>query len=365
MVGMAGIPADYVSVNLRKSFLFEDHPDAEVQMDSCSAADLGIPVEFHDDKKFHPFFVRATITIPGRKPVIGWKEVPRQVKRDSKWVDAVLDPETFRKLGTNALGRALKDAGYPDKMPEFSAVVTWRKRNAELAALRSGTVAELGAGPSIEEALVGAAVPMPDAEHPDDDGDETIMDAEVVDEKPPTVAEVRNELADRIVAESSKPIPAAPPPNVDRETGEVGAITTPFNDDTLTAAWELLTDESQEALRKNLMGRGLWRAITKAADRKLVLAMLKSGRVKTQEAPAAPVAADPAPPAATVPTSALDDASALWGIVDNLIADDETVGPFVEHWLAENKTTRETATVEQVDALLTDIENAPAPDEPF
>ncbi len=383
------IPTDYVSVNLRKSFLYEDHPEAEVKIDSCSAADLGIPPEFHDTEKFRPFFVRATILIPGRKAVVGFKEVPWKTRtKDGKTIDLVLDPEVFRKLGTNALGRALKDAGYPDKLPEFTALVTWRKRNIELEAMRHGPVAAIEAGDEMRAALTKAAVADPVDEHPDDDGDDaTEVEAEVVENPPADLkpggvvtpqpdpglkhAEA-TEHALRTEKFADRAIVGGPPPGVDAETGEVGAITCPYTEDDLKDAWSLLADESQEALRKNLMGRGLWRALTKASDRKLVLAMLKSGRVRQDAAPAAPVAADPPPTAPTqpeAPVAGYEDAVAgLWSLVDDLAKTDETVTEFVEHWLGENGLTRETAKGEDVEALLDALEAAEPTDsdeEPF
>lgn len=193
------IPETYVSPTLRKSFMLEDFPGAKDTYRVVKAQDSGIDPIFWDEAKF---FVVCTLVIPGHpEPFVAWKEVPETQWRKGangqggSMVAVPKTPELLRKLQTMALGRALKDAGYPDDSRDFKLLLLWRQRAREIGAA-STPMGELGSGDSDLTRAVDATARRPGETVGDGDeietGDDDIQDAEIV-----------------------------PPPNVDVETGEV------------------------------------------------------------------------------------------------------------------------------------------------
>lgn len=196
------IPETYVSPTLRKSFLLEDFPGAKDTYQVVKAQDSGIDPLFWDEAKF---FVVCTLTIPGHpEPFVAWKEVPetewRKTPNGRSKVSVVKTPELLRKLQTMALGRALKDAGYPDDSRDFKLLLLWRQRAREISAAVA-PMGELGSGDTdltraVDATARRAGETVGDADEIEHGGtnDDDITDAEIV--------------------------PPGPPPGVDPETGE-------------------------------------------------------------------------------------------------------------------------------------------------
>jgi hypothetical protein len=165
------IDESYVSPMLRWGLLLNDHPGAKSEFKIVSVEQLPIPERFREDKEY---LVCSIVFPDGNATAIGWKPLKAAKKPGD---------EGYAALRTMALGRALKDAGYPDKMPDLKALVLWRQRQAEISAIQSGVPrpALPVAAESIERALEEAADPVADATSPDD-GSPDIVDAEVVEE---------------------------------------------------------------------------------------------------------------------------------------------------------------------------------------
>lgn len=166
-----GLP-NYASPMLRWGLLLEDHPGATVEYDVVLGEHEGIPPQFGGSNEF----VRAVIHIPGLPDVAGCKEIPdtHVVKGKSQPFQRTSD--NWQVLRTKALGRALKQAGYPDDLKDLKALMHWRERQAEVAAITAGyTPKQLEAGDK-DQALTDAG--KSDPEHADEDDD--IEDAELV-----------------------------------------------------------------------------------------------------------------------------------------------------------------------------------------
>jgi len=179
----------FASPGLRWGLLLEDHPRATHEFELKKGTVIGIPSEYGGDGNF----CVCTIHIPGQEPIVAYKEAPKR-KDPDEWVVAC----------TKTLGRALKKAGYPDDLKDLKALVLWRQRNAEVAAIGSGQA--LTAGPAPLEIEAGGRDAdddgRPDVDHDatDDDvqpaadtrgyetdinsGDDSIVDAEVVEDEP-------------------------------------------------------------------------------------------------------------------------------------------------------------------------------------
>jgi len=126
---MAAISEFYASPGLRLGLLLDDHPEATYEFRLATGAEIGVPDTFGADK---PFCV-ATIRFPkGRADVTAWKPVAGSGT-----------PDEWNILCTKTLGRALKRAGYPDDLKDLKALVLWRQRDAEIAAIRGGTTSHV------------------------------------------------------------------------------------------------------------------------------------------------------------------------------------------------------------------------------
>lgn len=143
--------ATFASTNLRWALLLEDHPQAEEQFSVAKGTELGIPANYGGDKDH----LVASIVYPDRAPHVGFKAIEDRG-----------DDEGWSKLQSQALGRALKRAGYPDKLSDLKALLLWRQRLAEIAALANGQVVSEPA--AVEEALDEAETETPDDETPEE-----------------------------------------------------------------------------------------------------------------------------------------------------------------------------------------------------
>jgi hypothetical protein len=169
---MGQISESYASPGLRLGLLLEDHPQASYEFRLATGDDIGVPTEYGGGAKK---FCVATIHFGSDRPSIeAWKPVADKGT-----------PDDWNILCTKTLGRALKRAGYPDDLHDLKALVLWRQREAEIAAIKAGslplevpranTIAELPSADPMQAALDEAGVA--DAEEV---GDDEATDAEVV-----------------------------------------------------------------------------------------------------------------------------------------------------------------------------------------
>lgn len=176
---MVAISEFYASPGLRLGLLLEDHPEATYDFQLVTGEDVGVPKAFGGDKPF----CLATIRFPaGRSDVTAWKPVPTSGS-----------PDEWNILCTKTLGRALKRAGYPDDLKDLKALVLWRQRDAEIAAIRGGaeltvqsanTIAALPSGDPMQAALDEAGVDTDESTGVDEEPDAFIdvVDEEVLNE---------------------------------------------------------------------------------------------------------------------------------------------------------------------------------------
>lgn len=183
---MGQISESYASPGLRLGLLLEDHPDATYDFALVNGTELGIPEAYGGEKKF----CVATIRFTGaRSDVSAWKPVANSGS-----------PDDWNILCTKTLGRALKRAGYPDDLKDLKALVLWRQRDAEIAAIKSGTqqlelprantIAALPAADPMQVALDEAAVS--DAEIVTEDDGEELAPLSVIED----IAELETGLND-------------------------------------------------------------------------------------------------------------------------------------------------------------------------
>jgi hypothetical protein len=193
-----GISESYASPGLRWGLLLEDHPGAKYEFTLAKGSDFPenpIPAEFGGDRSY----CLCSISFPpasGKSQVYAYKPSGESG-----------DPDTWNVICTKTLGRALKKAGYPDDLKDLKALLLWRQRTAETAAIAAGSFhgeigaahpapAEIGPGQrpepkSIEAALDDAAQSTPTGQSVDDD----TVDAVLVDDDDDRVALIR-ELVD-------------------------------------------------------------------------------------------------------------------------------------------------------------------------
>jgi len=169
------IDEQYASPGLRWGLLQDDYPGASNEYRLVTADDI---------PGGHPFaspgeeFVLCTITFPPafhKSPAYGWKPLSEARKRDD---------ESYAALRTKALGRAIKDAGYPDKLPDLKALMVWRKRAAEIGALAAGNSGVLDSTHEALAALDEAAEPTPDGDETHDKIDNDEVSESPTDEQP-------------------------------------------------------------------------------------------------------------------------------------------------------------------------------------
>lgn len=216
---------NYAGAHLRLGIFYDDHPDGQMTPGVAAATELGLPESWGGPSGFVVFVHLEWTGGAKRHKVTGYKAVPATVtewygpsgQRKSRQIPFVAEPEALAKLQTNALGRALKAAGYPADTPDLKALMHWRQRKAEVEAIRVGLVAA-GGGTAADAALEAAG--KPDEDHDPDEPDEAVAAAPaapVADSRedppaePPTTAEAtppedpelaerRRELADRAEA---------------------------------------------------------------------------------------------------------------------------------------------------------------------
>jgi hypothetical protein len=122
---MGQISESYASPGLRLGLLLEDHPDATYEFRLATGDEIGVPEEYGGSKKF----CVCTITLGLGRDISAWKPVSGNGT-----------PDEWNVLCTKTLGRALKRAGYPDDLHDLKALVLWRQREAEIAAIKAGSL---------------------------------------------------------------------------------------------------------------------------------------------------------------------------------------------------------------------------------
>jgi hypothetical protein len=192
----------FASPGLRWGLLLEDHPMATHDYELRAGTEIGIPDQYGGKG----MFCVCTLNIPGQEPIVAYKEAPRGK-----------DPDDWVVACTKTLGRALKKAGYPDDLKDLKALVLWRQRNAEVAAIGSGVALEAGGQKPLEIEAGGRDADddgKPDVDHDvtDDEhtanSDDEVVDAEIVDEAPVEEAPVEE-------APVEAPVEEAPALNVE------------------------------------------------------------------------------------------------------------------------------------------------------
>jgi hypothetical protein len=189
------ISESYASPGLRLGLLLEDHPEATYDFRLATGDEIGVPDEYGGGTKK---FCVCTISFgENRAPVIAWKPVSGNGT-----------PDEWNILCTKTLGRALKRAGYPDDLHDLKALVLWRQREAEIAAIKGGAlpdvrpVAAIEAAPEsdpMQAALEAAAVGDAEQVTVDDVADGEVV--EVADAE--TLAEI-DELRSGLNAKDTK-----------------------------------------------------------------------------------------------------------------------------------------------------------------
>jgi hypothetical protein len=165
----------FASPGLRWGLLLEDHPKATHEFEMRGGAEIGVPDQYGGQGDF----CVCTLRIPGQEPIVAYKEAPRGK-----------DPDDWVVACTKTLGRALKKAGYPDDLKDLKALVLWRQRNAEVAAIGAGVALEAGQEKPLEIEAGGRDADddgKPDVDHDVTDdatsnSDDDVVDAEIVEE---------------------------------------------------------------------------------------------------------------------------------------------------------------------------------------
>lgn len=181
---MGQISESYASPGLRLGLMLEDNPGAAYDFRLAVGDEVGVPGEYGGAGKF----CVCTITFPdGRPDVVAWKPVAAKGQ-----------PDDWNVLCTKTLGRALKRAGYPDDLHDLKALVLWRQREAEIAAIRAGslpldvpradTIAALPSADPMQVALDAAGRTDSEAVGVDEETGEIIDGAPIAD--PDTLAEI-------------------------------------------------------------------------------------------------------------------------------------------------------------------------------
>jgi hypothetical protein len=189
------ISESYASPGLRLGLLLEDHPDATYTFRMVDGAEIGVPPSYGGDRRFCLCRIEFGA---GRAPVEAWKPVPDKG-----------DPDQWNILCTKTLGRALKRAGYPDDLHDLKALVLWRQRDAEIAAIRGGSaqislpsanaIAALPAADPMQQALDAAGVADAEAVGADE---VDVVTGEIVAD--PAEIETLTELLDGLTAKERK-----------------------------------------------------------------------------------------------------------------------------------------------------------------
>lgn len=114
------ISEDYLSTSLRWALFKADHPDGFIEFSEATPEELGIPSSFH--KGGDKLCVATLCRFRGDEyPVIAFKS-----ESDAK----MKDTDAWHVLCSKAMGRALKKAGYPDKMSDLKVLMNFRKANS-------------------------------------------------------------------------------------------------------------------------------------------------------------------------------------------------------------------------------------------
>jgi len=237
------IPESYASPGQRLGLFKVDHPKAPPpEFELISGSDPRVPPQEFSGEGSFCLCTLAYHPSEGMDPVYGYKETADAKKNDSAG---------WRVLCVKAMGRALKDAGYPADLHELNDVQNWRAKNARVAAILAGVPnppAEVSPGQTPRETPVDI--------EPEDhvDADEAV-DSTESREAPET--SVDSHLA--LVPEKIEQPPLEAAAN-DDQVSESGSTT--VDRDAIRAELNSLTEEEKIAFR-TFMGEA---GITGKAD---------------------------------------------------------------------------------------------------
>lgn len=118
---MAGLEG-YVSPYLRKAVFDRMYPGSIVEYDVIPMAEA-----FPETHQRYPgkaeMAIRCTVIKPDGTYVVGYKEIDLADEKSGRAIAQT--PENFAKDQTKALGRALRDAGIPQKVDELQSLMRW------------------------------------------------------------------------------------------------------------------------------------------------------------------------------------------------------------------------------------------------
>lgn len=163
------VDQNYTSPWARWALLMHDHPDATHDFDGLKGTDLGIPAAFGGDE--HYCVCTIHLNDGTGRTFQAWRELTDQ---HGKKIDKGT-PEEWVKIQAKALGRACKKAGYPDNTLDLKAMLAWRNRNAEIAAISNQPVSTLATVPITE---LETAPSEPDDTLPDGPDTDEILDVD-------------------------------------------------------------------------------------------------------------------------------------------------------------------------------------------
>ena len=214
------IAEQYMSPNLRWGLYLQDHPGAPQPVFAIVAPTAtDVPAGFCTDEAGAAVtdFVRCTLCdAEGRVVAVGDKEIPSKEKRRTGQVVVFRrTAESWRKLRTMALGRALKAAGYPDMSTDLRVFLQYRHRLIEFG-LAEGTPT-IGAGdvPQAAGELVAH-----DPETGEITGEHEDLDPEIVDGEVVAAAEAADADPGEYEPDAAEP-PAAYPPALAEATADM------------------------------------------------------------------------------------------------------------------------------------------------
>lgn len=115
----------YASPMLRKAVFDRLHPGAEVTY-RLVPIDEAYPDGHYDGKGDPTEAIVCTIICPDGWWIEGVKEVDRQEQgKDKNWRPVEMTAEQYTADCTKALGRAMRDAGIPQKVDELMVLMRW------------------------------------------------------------------------------------------------------------------------------------------------------------------------------------------------------------------------------------------------
>jgi hypothetical protein len=115
---------NYASPILRAAVFHQLFPGAQVDYTVVSILEA-FPDGHRSSKEEAEEAIICRITLPDGRVFSAAKEVPRKEYRRGSWTSIEQTPEEWVKNETKALGRAMRDAGIPQKLSELTMLMRW------------------------------------------------------------------------------------------------------------------------------------------------------------------------------------------------------------------------------------------------